>query len=430
MKQLIFITCIVLNFSSGEIIRMGWSNLKSNFRKMSLVPLLFPFPTSQKVSHYDSTTTSISSTSTPIFHPPTQQQNFAVTQGSQFVRNAVRTVGQSVVRIDCEREITGVMSLFSDKFREGDFVKVSGTGIIVSSDGYIITNAHVVENAAKLTITLSNGRSFKAKVIALDEFTDLAVIKTDVDPSNCKLVKAPLGDSSALQAGDWVIAVGCPVGLDFTVTLGVVSSPKRSASEVGALHMKGNYIQTDAALNSGNSGGPLVNDAGQVVGINTMVRSNTEAIGFAIPINRAVQIFEVLKTGRKPTHAFFGVEVTSITPDNARIHNEDPNAFRLPELHGALVMRVIPGSPADLSGIRRFDIIVEVNNAPISNSDDADVNMDQCRPGLPSKMKVARGEGGKIISLDASPKDLYTMIEEKRRLQQPQGPMMIKPSPK
>ena len=225
MKQLIFITCIVLNFSSGEIIRMGWSNLKSNFRKMSLVPFLFPFPTSQKVSHYDSTTASISSTSTPIFHPPTQQQNFAVTQGSQFVRNAVRTVGQSVVRIDCEREITGVMSLFSDKFREGDFVKVSGTGIIVSSDGYIITNAHVVENAAKLTITLSNGRSFKAKVIALDEFTDLAVIKTDVDPSNCKLVKAPLGDSSALQAGDWVIAVGCPVGLDFTVTLGVVSSP-------------------------------------------------------------------------------------------------------------------------------------------------------------------------------------------------------------
>ena len=321
-----------------------------------------------------------------------QRSSVAVNQGSQFVRNAVRAVGPSVVRIDCEREISDVLSLFSDKFREGDVVKVSGTGIIVSADGFILTNAHVIEHAAKLTITLSNGRSFKANVVALDEFTDLAVIKAEVDSSNCKLIKAPLGDSSALYAGDWVIAVGCPVGLDFTVTLGVVSSPKRSASEVGASHLKGNYIQTDAALNSGNSGGPLVNDNGQVVGINTMVRSNTEAIGFAIPINRAVQIYEVLKTGRKPTHAYFGVEVTSITPDNAKIHNEDPNAFRLPTVHGALVMRVIPGSPADLSGMRRYDIIVEVNNVPILNSDDADVNMDQCQPGRNSVVKVARGE--------------------------------------
>ena len=117
-----------------------------------------------------------------------------------------------------------------------------------------------------MTITLSNGRSFKARVVASDEFTDLAVIKVDVEKEyNCQLVKAPIGDSSSLQAGDWVIAVGCPVGLDFTVTLGVVSSPRRSANEVGAPHLKGNYIQTDAALNSGNSGGPLVNDAGQVI---------------------------------------------------------------------------------------------------------------------------------------------------------------------
>ena len=127
------------------------------------------------------------------------------------------------------------------------------------------------------------------------------------------------------------------------------------------LYCTGNYIQTDAALNSGNSGGPLVNDSGQVVGINTMVRTNTEAIGFAIPINRATEIYEVLKHGRKPTHAFFGLAVMPITPDNARIHNDDPNANRLPEVNGALVMNVVPGSPADLCGIRKNDVIVGVS---------------------------------------------------------------------
>ena len=158
-----------------------------------------------------------------------------------------------------------------------------------------------------------------------------------------------------------------------------MSSPLRSASEVGATHLKGTYIQTDAALNSGNSGGPLVNDRGEVVGINTMVRTNTEAIGFAIPINRAQKIYEVLKEGRKPTHAFFGVDVSSVTPDFARIHNEDPNAQRLPEVHGALVTRVQPGSPAALSGLRKNDILIEVNGRQIFGTHDADVYLDQCR---------------------------------------------------
>lgn len=150
----------------------------------------------------------------------------------QFVRNAVQTVGPSVVRIDCDREITNIMSIFSDN-KEGDLIKVAGTGIIASNDGYILTNAHVVDAAKRVTVSLSNGRSFKAKVIASDEFTDLAVIKADISKeTDFVLRKAPMGDSSSLHAGDWVIAVGCPVGLDFTVTLGVVSSPKRSAVEV------------------------------------------------------------------------------------------------------------------------------------------------------------------------------------------------------
>jgi S1-C subfamily serine protease len=188
----------------------------------------------------------------------------------------------------------------------------------------------------------------------------------------------------------------------------------------------GSYIQTDAALNSGNSGGPLVNDLGEVVGINTMVRTNTEAIGFSIPINRANQIYEVLKTGKKPTHAYFGMEVVSLTPDFAKIHNEDPNAQRLPEVHGALVLRVVPGSPADTSGVRKNDIIISVNGQSVLNSDDADVSLDNCRPGKGSIVQVARGETGRRIDLEAMPQDLHVLLEEQKRKQQ--SMIVIKPS--
>lgn len=339
------------------------------------------------------------------------------TTSSSFVREAVRSVGPSVVRIDCERDIPQMVTMFApENFREGDTMKVSGSGFVVTSDGFILTNAHVVEGAKKTTISLSNGRSFKAVVVALDELTDLAVLKAEIAPADSKyLTIAPLGDSAKLQSGDWVIAVGCPVGLDFTVTLGIVSSPKRSAVEVGATHLKGSYIQTDAALNSGNSGGPLVNDLGEVVGINTMVRTNTEAIGFAIPINRARKIYEVLKQGKKPTHAYFGIEVMTISPDFASIHNDDPNAQRLAQIHGALVTRVLPGSPAASSGLRKNDIIIGVNGVPISNSHDADMWLDQCKPGTPAKLKIARGETGGEVHLFANPENLLTMIEEKNR---------------
>jgi S1-C subfamily serine protease len=249
--------------------------------------------------------------------PPTKKSEAPTFTSNSFIRDAVKLVGPSVVRVDCEREISTLMTLLNpEAFKEGDTIKVSGSGIAVSTDGYLLTNSHVVQQAKSVTVTLSNGRSFKANVVAFDELTDLAVLKAEI--GYYALPKAPLGDSSSLQSGDWVIAVGCPVGLDFTVTLGIVSSPKRSAFEVGAVNLKGTYIQTDAALNSGNSGGPLVDSGGQVIGINTMVRTNTEAIGFAIPINRAKQIYNVLKQGKKPSHAYFGIDIMTLTPDFAR----------------------------------------------------------------------------------------------------------------
>lgn len=257
-----------------------------------------------------------------------------------FVRDAVRAVGPSVVRIDCEREIPSLQAMLAPGNRPGremtETVKVSGSGFIVSRDGYILTNAHVVENAKSTVISLANGRSYKAEVVGSDILTDLAVCRIS---ANNDLKVAMLGDSSALSSGDWCIAVGCPVGLDFSCSLGIVSSPLRSASEVGTNLLKGNYIQTTAALNSGNSGGPLVNDLGEVVGINTMVRVNSEAIGFAIPINRAMEIYDILKLGKVVPHAYFGMEIHSLTPDFSSINNEDPNAVRLPEIHGVFVVR-------------------------------------------------------------------------------------------
>lgn len=211
------------------------------------------------------------------------------------------------------------------------------------------------------------------------------------------------------------------------MTLGVVSNPKRSAAEVGAPHMRGNFIQTDAALNSGNSGGPLVNEDGHVVGINTMVRTNTEAIGFSIPINRAKQIYEVLRQGKRPTHAYFGMEVVSITPDLARIHNEDPNANRLPEkLFGAMVTRISPNSPAAASGLRRNDVIVEVNGTPV-HDDDSDCFLDVCVPGKESVVKIVRGEGKVPLEITMVPLDLMQILQEKRSRQVPV--VMVRPSP-
>ncbi len=211
--------------------------------------------------------------------------------------------------------------------------------------------------------------------------------------------------------------MGCPVGLDFTVTLGVVSAPKRSAFEVGAMHLKGSYIQTDAALNSGNSGGPLVNDAGEVIGINSMVRSHSEAIGFAIPINRAKAIYEILRQGVRPTHAYFGLELSSITPDQARIHNEDPNASPWPILHGAVVMKVAPNSPAEAAGLRRHDVLVSIDEHVVQNAEVAEGLLDSCKPDHSSKFKVVRGEASVELELEARPLDLYVLMETKRKMQ-------------
>ena len=185
-----------------------------------------PF-TIEKTQHQYQTTTRKPNLSNnfnkPIFPKQTESYDSNTKSSPTFIREAVRNVGPSVVRIDCEREITTILSVLTPdmNMKEGDFVRISGSGFVTTDDGYILTNAHVVDKARKITITFSNGRTFKANMVACDELTDLAVLKVDFSGSHIKLKKAPLGDSSKLQSGDWLIAVGCPAGLDFTVTLGM-----------------------------------------------------------------------------------------------------------------------------------------------------------------------------------------------------------------
>ena len=288
-------------------------------------------------------------------------------QASSFVTAAVKRVAPAVVRIDTERTVprAGLDPVFSDPLlRElfGDQLPSSrergqGSGIVIDAKGLVLTNAHVVDGADRVEVTLADGRDLEGSVLGADPVTDLAVVRIPRDGS---LKAAPLGDSEALEVGDWAIALGTPYGLERTVTLGIVSSLHRSITSLGFSDKRLDLIQTDAAINPGNSGGPLINARGEVVGINTLVRSGPGAgLGFAIPINLAKGVAAKLGQGNPVLHPYLGLQLVPLNPRLARDNNADPNALvQLPERDGALVQRVLPGSPAEQAGLRRGDLVV------------------------------------------------------------------------
>lgn len=367
---------------------------------------------------------------------------------TSFVTKAVRSVGAAVVRIDTERVMRGPAgillhppsddsTLFDDNMLKKFFgeyygkqrgapgssvtpfseprrlMRGQGSGFITSKDGLVITNAHVVKGAEKVTVTLTDGRSFVGVVKGTDELLDLAVVK--IDAQGKALPVAPLGVSADLQVGDWVIAVGNPVGLDNTVTVGIVSSLNRSSAEVGIPDKRMSLIQTSAPLNIGNSGGPLLNEFGEVVGINTAVRVNAEAIGFAIPIDRAKLIAKELAKGHTIAHAYVGIQMTNVTPQVARQNNEDPNAYALiPEVEGALVVRVVPASPAASGGLRRYDIIVAIDGRNVRNVKEAQNIVDSFNVGQLVNLKVVRGDKRNMIDIGVKTGDFASAINSSR----------------
>ncbi|MEL6788823.1 MAG: trypsin-like peptidase domain-containing protein, partial [Cyanobacteria bacterium J06607_15] len=208
---------------------------------------------------------------------------------------------------------------------------------------------------------------FEGVVKGTDDVTDLAVV--EIQNSTGDLPIAPLGNSSDIQVGDWAIAVGNPVGLNNTVTLGIISTLTRSSAQVGIPDKRIDFLQTDAAINPGNSGGPLLNERGEVIGINTAIRPDANGIGFAIPIDQAREITDTLAAGRQVPHPYVGVQMRTLTPELARRNNSNPNSpFTIPEVPGVLVLRVLPNTPAEAAGLRLGDVITAIDGQPIDDA--------------------------------------------------------------
>lgn len=327
------------------------------------------------------------------------------TPSGSFVANALQRIGPAVVRIDTERTVTRNPDpflgdpFFRDFFGGGrgfpqapfeERLRGQGSGFIINADGSILTNAHVVDRADRVTVTLKDGRQFDGEVLGVDEVTDMALVKIE---TRNDLPVAPLGDSDAVQVGDWAIAVGNPLGLDNTVTLGIVSTLNRSSSAVGIPDKRLDFIQTDAAINPGNSGGPLLNERGEVIGINTAIRANAMGIGFAIPINKAKAILPQLANGEQVDHPYLGVQIATLTPELAKQNNDDPNSsVLLPEVNGALVVAVVPNSPAANAGIRRGDVVLQVDSQTITSADQLQRVVENSNVGQALRVQVRRGD--------------------------------------
>jgi Do/DeqQ family serine protease len=339
-----------------------------------------------------------------------QKPSAAVIGSHSFVTAAVNRVGSAVVRIDTERTITRrnepmledpfFRRFFGDSFPQQsptEQLRGLGSGFIIDKSGVILTNAHVVDKADKVTVRLKDGRTFKGKVQGIDEVTDLAVVKIDAGKD---LPVADLGNSDHVQVGDWAIAVGNPLGFDNTVTLGIVSTLKRSSAQVGISDKRLDFIQTDAAINPGNSGGPLLNGLGEVIGINTAIRADAMGIGFAIPIDKAKVIAAQLQRDGKVAHPYLGVQMVTLTPELAKQNNNDPNSmFAIPEVAGVLVMRVVPNSPAATAGIRRGDVILQINNNPITSAEQLQGVVEDSTLGQALQVKVQRGNQTQMLSV-------------------------------
>ena len=252
----------------------------------------------------------------------------------------------------------------------------AGTGFIIDADGSILTNHHVVVRAERIMVKLSDGRTLRARLIGSDPDTDIALIKVD---GQSGLPVAPLGDSSALRMGEWVCAIGNPLGYEHTVTVGVVSFLGRKLFDMSL----DNYIQTDAAINFGNSGGPLINARGEVIGINAAISSRASSIGFAVPINGASAVLPQLRARGRVSRGYMGVGLRDVDADLER-------SLKLTVGHGALVQDITAGSPADRAGVRPYDVITSLDDRAIANDDQLIREIAARTPGSAARLRLIR----------------------------------------
>ena len=268
----------------------------------------------------------------------------------------------------------------------GQRVQGAGSGVIFDSEGYILTNNHVVEGAKEVTVTLADKQEFKARIVGRDPKTDLAVLKID---SKKPFPSAPMGNSEMLKVGEWVLAVGNPFGLNHTVTSGIVSAKGRI---IGAGPYD-DFIQTDASINPGNSGGPLFNMKGEIVGINTAIVPYGQGIGFAIPVNTAKPLIPQLVSKGEVTRGYLGVNIQPVTPELA-------TAMKLDDTKGALVGDVIPGGPAEKAGIKHGDVIIAFGDEAVESSHDLPTIVAATPVGEEINVKILRKAQEKEIFVE------------------------------
>ena len=327
---------------------------------------------------------------------------------NSFINKAIEKTGPSVVTIDTQkyvkkRTFSADSPLFLDPSFERFFglnppynnqpsiEQSQGSGFIFG-DGLVMTNAHVVNGSDQVIVGLVNGKKFKGKLIGQDLFTDLAVLKIEGEGP---WPKAELGDSTKVKVGDWAIAVGNPFGLENTVTLGIISNLKRNVTQLGIYDKKLELIQTDAAINPGNSGGPLLNSSGEVIGINTLIRSGPGAgLSFAIPINKAKEIADQLIKNGKVIHPMIGISLI------------DENNFSTNE-NKVKVSYVVPNSPAEKSGIIISDIILKVGNKDIETA--SDVVSEITKNGIDKQITILIKRNTRFITLQVLPTDITNL---------------------
>ena len=344
--------------------------------------------------------------SKPLTKPIIEEANLF--SKKSFITKAVEKIGSSVVTIETQRYIKkskfpNNSQLFLDPYFERFFglnlpyenqpriEQNQGSGFIFE-DGLVITNAHVINGSDKVIVGLTNGKKLKAKLIGQDFFTDLAVLKIE---GKGPWPKAELGDSTKIQVGDWAIAVGNPFGLENTVTLGIISNLKRNVTQLGIYDKKLELIQTDAAINPGNSGGPLLNSNGEVIGINTLIRSGPGAgLSFAIPINKAKEIaYQLIKNG-KVVHPMIGISLI----DESNLKTNE---------NYVKVGYVMPNSPAQKSGILVNDIVLKVGNKKIKTA--SDVISQISENGINKKINILLRRKNKLIKLKVIPTDITNL---------------------
>jgi S1-C subfamily serine protease len=318
----------------------------------------------------------------------------ALKPDSNVIVDAVQKVGPAVVRIDTVKRMVNSLGGVLGGGPAIQQQQGQGSGFITRSDGVLLTNAHVVEGSSEVHVTLPDGRSFSGKVLGADPLTDVAVVKVVAS----RLPVAPLGDSAKVRPGESAIAIGNPLGLDNTVTAGIISAIQRTNALGEGQRVP--YIQTDAAVNPGNSGGPLINDRGEVIGINTAIRQAPGAgLSFAIPINTARQIAAQILERGFASHPYIGVRLQALTPQLAREINGATDECQLPEVNGVVVVEVMKGSPAEQGGLKPCDLIEQVDNKPVANPSEVQLAVDRGRVGQLLSLKVKRQEQALILSL-------------------------------